>query len=283
MSIVTFWSNTNKQVGQTMSLVATATTMAIEHNYKVLVLSTKYDDDTLELCYGGLKNAKLINKLVKNPTVAIDNGIEGLSRVANSGRLTPDMIQNYTHVVYKNRLEVLYGYKEIEDRPTKAEYLKLQEKYKEIVINANKFYDMVFVDLDKGLESEMVRQILNISDVVVYTVEQKIKMINDFNKLKSERPNNFKDNYVLNIGRFDRHSKYTVKNISRYLGLKRNISVIPYNTLFFEAANEEDVADLFLRIRKVSETDRNAIFIKSAQEAVEKIIYKIQEMQMKTY
>ena len=85
---------------------------------------------------------------------------------------------------------------------------------------------------------------------------------------------------MLNIGRFDSFSKYTIKNISRYVGIRRDILAIPYNTLFFEAASEEDVADLFLKIRKVSDTDRNAVFVKAVEEAVQKIIYKIQELQM---
>ena len=282
MAVVTFWSNSNKQTGQSMSLVATAASMAIEHNYKILVISTKYNDDTLDLCFGGInKNKKLLNKLMSNSTVAVDNGIEGLAKIAYSSRMTPDIIQNYTHVIYKNRLEILYGYQEVEDRPTKEEYLKAKQKYKDIIQNANQFYDMVFVDLNKGLEDDMVRQILKISNVVVYTVEQKINMINDFVELKKEYAKDKKDNMILNIGRFDNNSKYTVNNISRYVGLKKDITVIPYNTLYNEAANEEAVADLFLRIRKVSPTDRNARFVKEVQNTVEKIIYKIQELQMK--
>ena len=280
MAIITFWSNTHKQTGQSMSCIAMATSMAIEHNYKILLMSTKYNDDTLDLCFGEMGNKKLVSKLMNSPTVAVDNGIEGLAKVANSNRLTPDIIQNYTHVVYKNRLEILSSYKEVQDRPTKEEYLKAKEHYKDIIQNASMFYDMVFVDLNKGLDDEMVREILNISDVVVYNIEQKISMIKDFLKLKKEN-NNKKDNLILNIGRFDGFSKYTVKNISRYVGIKRDISVIPYNTLYFEAANEESVADLFLKIRKLSQADRNSNFTKAVQESVEKIIYKIQELQMR--
>jgi len=282
MSIVSFWSNTQKQTGQTMSLVACATRMAIEHNYKILIISTQYNDDTLELCFGSMdKNKNLVKKLVGNSTVAVDNGIEGLSKVAYSGRTTPEIIQNYTKVIYRNRLEILYGYKEVEDRPTYQEYIKLKEKYKEIIQKANQFYDMVFVDLDKGIEDKMVRQILSISDIVIYNVEQKINMINDFMALKMENAKEKKNNVILNIGRFDAHSKYTVKNISRYVGLKRDITVIPYNTLYNEAANEENVADFFLKVRKVSDMDKNANFIKEVEQLVEKIIYKLQEVQMR--
>ena len=280
MSIVTFWSNTKKQTAQTMSLAAIATSMAIEHNYKILVISTIYNDDTLEMCFGGLdNNKKILKKLMQNTTVAVDNGIEGLSKMAYSGRMTPEIIQNYTRIVYKNRLEILYGYKEIEDRPAKEEYLKIRDKYKEIIQNASKFYDMVFVDVDKGLEDESVKQILKISDVVVINTEQKIGMINEINELIHSELRN--ENFILNIGRFDSYSKYSVKNISRYLGMKRDIAVIPYNTLFFERASEENVADLFLKIRNVAEGDRNRAFVVETKNAAEKIVYKLQELQMK--
>ena len=210
MSIVTFWSNTKKQTAQTMSLAAIANSMAIEHNYKILIISTIYNDDTLELCFGGLdNNKKILKKLMQNTTVAVDNGIEGLSKMVYSGRMTPEIIQNYTRIVYKNRLEILYGYKEIEDRPTKEEYLKIRGKYKEIIQNASKFYDMVFVDVDKGLEDDFVKQILKISDVVVINTEQKIGMINEINELIHSELRN--ENFILNIGRFDSYSKYSIK------------------------------------------------------------------------
>lgn len=72
-----------------------------------------------------------------------------------------------------------------------------------------------------------------------------------------------------------------MKNIARYTGIKKNISVIPYNTLYFEAASEETVADLFLKIRRVDDADRNATFVKEVKQAAEKIVYKLQELQMR--
>ena len=281
MAIITFWSSSKKQTGQTMSLAAIATSMAIEHNYKILIISTKYNDNSLELCFGGTdKNKKLVNRLISNPTVTVDSGIEGLSKMVYSGRMTPEIIQNYTKVIYKNRLEILYGYREATDRPSKDEYMKIRDKYKDVVQNASRFYDMVFVDLDKGLENDMIRQVLSISDVIVYNVEQKINMINEFVRLKNENDKKQTRNLIHNIGRYDSFSKYTIKNISRYVGIRRDITAIPYNTLFFEASSEENVADLFLKIRNVSDADRNAGFMKAVHDSVQKIIYKVQELQM---
>ena len=58
MSIITFKSDEKKETGQTLSLVATATQMAIEHNFKILVIGTSYKDRTIEDCYWNFEHDK---------------------------------------------------------------------------------------------------------------------------------------------------------------------------------------------------------------------------------
>ena len=48
MAVIAFWSNEEKETGQTMSMVALSTYMAIEHNYRILNISTSFKDKTLE-------------------------------------------------------------------------------------------------------------------------------------------------------------------------------------------------------------------------------------------
>ena len=57
MSIVTFWSNGREQTGKTLSLAAIATYMAIEHSYKILIISTAYKDEVLDHCFLGRKKS----------------------------------------------------------------------------------------------------------------------------------------------------------------------------------------------------------------------------------
>ena len=47
MAIVTFKSNELKETGQSLSIAAIAAQMAIDHNYKILVVSTNFKDRTL--------------------------------------------------------------------------------------------------------------------------------------------------------------------------------------------------------------------------------------------
>lgn len=58
MSIVTFWSNGKEQTGKTLSIAAISTYMAIEHNYRILVISTGHKDDTLDSCFWEQKKVK---------------------------------------------------------------------------------------------------------------------------------------------------------------------------------------------------------------------------------
>ena len=283
MSVIAYWSANPKQTGQTMSLVATATKMAVEHNMKILILSTQYNDNSLELCFGSMNrnHTGILKSFLKgSSTTAVDNGIEGVARLVLGKKLVPESISSYTRLIYRNRLEVLYGYKEEKGRTSREDYLKICGKYKEIVENANKYYDMVFVDLEKGLESEATKQILEISDLIVVNLEQKIHMIDEFIELRQTNPL-FKGNKILlNLGRFDSYSKYSIANLARYTGMKKSIIAIPYNTLYFEAANEQKVDDLFLKMRQIEGADRNVNFIQQVKQTAEKVIYKIQELQM---
>lgn len=62
---------------------------------------------------------------------------------------------------------------------------------------------------------------------------------------------------------------------------KNKVSTIPYNTLFFEAAEEAKVPDLFLRLRKVSDDDRNEFFLQEVARTAENIMYRLEDLQMR--
>ena len=84
---------------------------------------------------------------------------------------------------------------------------------------------------------------------------------------------------LLLIGRYDKFSKYNIKNISRYLGEKNKVSTIPYSTLFFEACEEAKVPDLFLSLKKTGEDDdRNSFFLAEVKRTVDNIIYRLEDL-----
>ena len=63
MSVITFINRDRKENGQTFSVAAIATCMAIEHNYKILLISTDFDDRSMEECFtkSRIKECSLIH------------------------------------------------------------------------------------------------------------------------------------------------------------------------------------------------------------------------------
>lgn len=278
MSIVTFYNSSKEQTGKTMSIAAIATYMAIQHNYRILIVSTTNTEDVLKKCFWEEKKKKRnLGIFGPNASIEIENGVEGLVRMIRSNKITPDLITNYTKVVFKDRFEILLG---CEGRPTDGTIIETM--YPNIIKTASQYYDLVFVDLDENVDKETQETILYDSDVIVVNISQRMRSINGLIELKQKNQLlNFKKSLIL-IGRYDKFSKYNSKNISRYMGEKNEILTIPYNTLFFEAAEEAGVPDLFLKFRKTLDPeDRNAFFIDEVKRASENILYRLQDLQMK--
>ncbi len=278
MSIITFKSDEQKETGQTLSLVATATQMAIEHNYKILIISTSFKDKTLESCFWELdKERNPIFSSNKMTAVGIDSGTEGLIRSLVSSKTNPAMVKNYSKTVLRDRLDVLVS----PSAEIYPDYEKVAANYPEILKIANRYYDMIFVDLTRKMDTKQAKDILDISDVVIMNMTQRLRTIDEVIELRKNDEFYKKRNIMLLIGRYDAHSKYNVKNVTRYMKEKKAVLAIPYNTLYFEACSEGKVVDYFLRLKRLDPSDRNSIFVKGTNEVVESIIVKLQELQAK--
>ena len=277
MSIVTFWNDKKEQTGKTLSAVAVATYMAIEHNYKILVISTGFNDKTLDNCFWKeKKDKKNFGIFGPNTNVAMENGIEGLSKMVKSNKISPESITNYTRIIFKDTLEILQSFK-----GNRENYEEIKDHYIDVINLANRYYDLVFVDLDMELGNDVINTILENSNLIVASLSQRLTSIDSFIEKREEMPILKSKKTLILISRYDRDSKYTVKNISRYMGEKNKVSTVPYNTLFFEACEEAKVVDLFLSIRKISEDDVNGMFLSEVKRTAENIIYRLQDLAMR--
>lgn len=278
MSIVTFYNSSIEQTGKTMSIAAIATYMAIEHNYRILVISTTNREDSLKRCFWEEKKKKKnLGIFGPNAALEVETGVEGLARVVRSNKISPNIVTNYTKVVFKDRFEILLG---CENPPSDGTVIETM--YPSIIKAANQYYDLVFVDLDENVDEETRKTIIYDSDIVVINMSQRLRSIDKFRELKEQNQLLASKKALILIGRYDKFSKYNSKNISRYLGEKNQVLTIPYNTLFFEATEEAGVPDLFLRFRKnLDPEDRNAFFIEEIKRASENIVYRLQDLQMK--
>lgn len=280
MSVITFVNNVEEETGKTMSLVAIATHMAIDYNNRILIISTTNKEDKINSCYFEEKQVKKIRLGIfgeNKSTIDTESGIEGIVKMARSNKLTPEMITNYTKVVFKDRLEILLGAMKKDNNEEEKEIV---EEYVDLINIASMYYDKVFVDLDFNINEEIRKRIIDRSDLVIVNATQNFRSLKKLKKNKEENELFESPKTLILIGRYDKYSKYNSKNITRYLEEKNQVLTVPYNTLFFEAANEAEVPDLFLKLKKLSDTeDRNAIFIQEVKRAAENIIYRLQELQ----
>ena len=211
-----------------------------------------------------------------NTNLAMENGIEGLSKMIRSNKISPESITNYTKIIFKDRLEILQSFRGSADK-----YNELKENYADVINFANRYYDLVFVDLDMDLGENIVDSILENSNLIVANLSQRITSIDRFIEKREEKPILKSKKTLILIGRYDNFSKYNVKNISRYMGERNKVSTIPYNTLFFEASEEAKIPDFFLSIRKLGEDDRNGFFLAEVKRTSENILYRLQDLAMR--
>ena len=277
MPVITFWTEIKKEIGQTSSTIAVATQMAMEHNCKILLLTTNNVNELKGAFWKKSEEIKiqgLFSSLRQGPQVGLNSGMSGIMMAMASNRLMPEQITNYTKTVFNGRLEVLAG-AEVDEEEYKKNVLGY---YPDLIRKASAYYDYVIVDLNKEY-STVVDEILKISDIKAYGINQKNGNLEIY--INSNQDGFLKDrtNVVSYIGRYDRFSKYSAKNIERTLKTKK-ISVVPYNTLFAESCDEGIAAEYFMKMSTVTGPDRNVDFINDVRGFVDALLYKEQELKM---
>ena len=271
MAIVTFWNSTDEQCGTTSGAIAFATQVAIEHNIKVLLISTSFNERLIKDSFWKEKKKSAFSFLAGNNSALDNNGVEGLDRIIRSNKVSPEIIKDYTQVVLSGRFEILLG---LED--SRGQYDLIKERYSQIISLAGKYYDLVVVDLDNQVGNQTVVDILKGSDIIVSMVSQRAKQIEKLQEMINKRDLLKKENTIITLGRYMEGTKYNAKNISRNLLKTRDlVNTIPYNNLFFEATQEATVIDLFLNLTKIKDRDTNYFFVQEIKRLYETIQLKL--------
>ena len=171
MSVVTFWNSEKEETGKTMEIIAVSTYLAIEHNYKILIISTtERKNDVIKTSFWQEKKPKKnLGIFGPNRNVDMQSGISGLVRVARSNKISPEIITNYAKIVFKDRLEVLLG--------KDGDELEVEDLYPQIINMANKYYDLVIVDLDDNVPKDIREEIIKDSDLIVVNMSQRLKVL----------------------------------------------------------------------------------------------------------
>lgn len=268
MAIVTFWGPNVNQNGSTAIAASVASNVALDlsKGYSSLLVTTNYKDDTLESAF------KDIEKLTSRSTIDFtDVGLDALDRLIKSGKLSIENLKDYTTPILKGSLDLMFGTQKKE----KELYHKLMDIMPNILECAEASYDITFVDVQNGDPDVYVKKVLEMSDLIVVNISQSMALLKDFffNIVNSDILREKK--YVLVIGKYDRHSKYHAKNISKFFKLKQKIFTVPYNTQFFDMQNEHKTLEFFIKYMNEKPEERNGFFINETKKLSEHILENI--------
>ena len=106
--------------------------------------------------------------------------MDGLIRVLASNKTNPEIVKNYSKIILRNRLDVLLS----PSTQNYQEYTQICENFPEILQIADRYYDLVFVDLSSRMQEQQAQDILSISDLIIFNITQRLKNINDFMELR---------------------------------------------------------------------------------------------------
>lgn len=275
MAIISFWSEGDREAGKTASLAAIATQISIDNTYKTLIFNAEYNDSSLEECFWPPKKPRKEAFMLGN-RADLATGTTGVAKAILSNKTSPEIIKYYTKTIYKDRLELL-----TEDNITQEDYQNQRRTYKEIAKIANRYYNLVLVDISGSPEESITRSILEESDIVVVNLPQNIKKINEYLELKRTNKVFNTEKTIVLIGRCDKNSKYNAKNLSRQTNI-RDLYPLPYNTQFLEAINEGKITEFFTKFRGRIHPDENTYFLEEVKKNSERILEKLKELQMRT-
>lgn len=271
MPIITFYNNEKKETGQTLSSLAIASVFAIEHNLSILYIPTDFNDQTVENALFNDRRRKTLSFLsdfTVQSNQDLSNGLEGLIRVFASNRGTGDIIKSYTRPVLRDRFDVLLPLKTSEI----AEYINLTQYYTTIIEHANKVYDIVIVDLSRRFPEETRNRILAISNLISVSLRQSNDSLSRYLQFKEKNPLFKRNNVMLQLGKYDRYSEYSNKNVARFFKEKNLPMIVPYNISYVDACNDGKLIDYLLAIGKLTFRDGpEGFFYDEVKNSVEKI------------
>lgn len=278
MSVITFVNVDKKEIAQTMSVAALASCMEIEHTYKSLIMSTDYNDKTMENCFFNENKKSLAHSLISQmgrTNIDVSSGLEGLVRMFASNTASSDAIKSYTRPILNDRLDLLEGPKTTDIK----DYQQISTYFSNIAEYANKVYDLIFVDLNKNIPKENQEKIFGISSLIVVGLSQTQQSINNFSLLKQRNPLFTRSNVAILIGRYNPESRYTAKNIARLLNEKNIPLIVPYNITFTDNCCTGTIIDYMLSVQNLSfKNGKDGYFYEEVKKSIETLDFLRQKI-----
>jgi len=265
---IAVWSNCIQGAGATTVTTLLATLTAAHHNYKTLLSHTMTGDLSME---NYILDEEEINRIKE----VGESGVDGLFRLLKNGKLDPEKIKDYSYsLLSHSNLDFLSSQRVYQDEQG------FRHNYLYLLYMARQFYDVVFVDLNVPMESELFSKVLADSDVLLVVGKQNAYQLGELmNKVTHYKDMLRKSNtkILFTINAFDQESTMTVKKLVQPLNIKTP-SKITYCVEVIDSCNRHDLVDFVLRHIHSKKKDKVSRFIQDTNQIVEEMMELFQEV-----
>ncbi|CAM4509848.1 hypothetical protein MKY92_25020 [Paenibacillus sp. FSL R5-0623] len=254
-------------LGVTSATAALAAFIGLEYDVRTLVSQPQRTDGDMERFFN-----KTINQYNRQFFAIGGLGLDSLERVAKSSKLERNSVKNYTLMVERNRLDLLWGSERL-NRPQQGSI----EAVNMVFRMAAEYYGISLLDARSGQDNEVSNSLIRDADLVVICVNQNISVLEKyFDNQRKHWPEVLEEKpHLLLMTQYDPMSKYKIKNIANKYKLKAPILTIPYNTSFKDHLNDGDIKGFFARNRFVGSSHENHYFIQEVGRAAKTILHEI--------
>ncbi len=253
--LVVFWSPNHGQTGTTSTAINHAIVTSLLTGKKVLLGHGDFKRSTLENCF--------IEEGSRNSDIYRDQGLSALRKLARNGRLSPNMIKDYTTpILSKSRLDLMQA----SDVDTVDD--KDLDILRKIFLYCNDTYDYTFVDLHSGINNEFTKKMLTSADLIVVCLNQNLWLNKYF--FESDEYQNFlkEKNLVFHLNSYNPKSKLNLRTFKHMFRVKELIYTKRYEDIL-ESQNSSAIVDFVLR----EHSSKKSEFAKNIEGNVNKIIY----------
>ncbi|MDU2243027.1 MAG: hypothetical protein E7E23_20900 [Paenibacillus sp.] len=257
---IVFWSPVPGQTGNTTNLIAVAALLGLEYSSRIVLFGH------LQSRRAAVEQALIKRRSEDMLAFTADSGIDALARLAQNGKLSPEMIRDYTLPLLQERLDLLPG----SNKADKALIMGMKDMLATLLDSAKRYYDLTLIDGGSGVGSGWTQLLLQNADLVIVSLNQNRFVLERFFRHREDWLKGKKLLFVL--GQYDRDSALTAKNMVRKYRVKMPIYPVPHQAGFMDAAQEGRAIDFLFRNRNVPRDHAHHAFMQCVRALAQAII-----------
>lgn len=235
--LIAFWSPLHGR-GNTSNCIAVGMQLSMRYDLPVYITHSHYARSTME--------SALLSKDEDGDMLKFsDLGLDSLSRAIKTRCISVEDVKSYCNKISEN-LFFISGSKKSNKEIFDA---NIGNDFIEICNFIKKENNILLIDVDSGYANSTAKEIINIADIVIVTLDQTNIHCEEYFSLSNDLIPLDKEKILL--GRYNNESKYSKKYVSKKF--KREVFTLPIDTDFLDSLNNHRVKSYFEKRNKHEE------------------------------